>query len=141
MVAERTIAQVLSPLPGILAVLGEDFDQESILIPDLAKLKQSVRKFEKKRLVKGEVVAAGAINLERDGHWGQPLPEVGATVLIQWGKHCLKILPNDPDLPELGKMISQGKALYLYGMVEPWDTYVYGMPKAEVDLRASQESS
>lgn len=117
----------ITALPGILFALVEEVQTSTLLVPESAKLRQSIRgKFCKRRLVKGTVVASGE-RKRYDGEGrkdpvGQPPPPVGTVIYAEWGKACLTIHPRD-DIA-FARHIPEGFMLQAFGMWEPWDEYV-----------------
>ena len=127
---EDILASKVKATGKILVLLVADPKQGPILIPDIAEARRVrwenagvefakiEKRFGAKRLLRGTVIAAGR-ELRFD-------VKVGQTLFVHEGRHCLKVMPNDPD-SELGPFVPKGSTLCFYGMVEPWDTFVEGI--------------
>lgn len=135
------LASLLRPLPGRVIVLVEDpeapdeYRPGKILKPRSIDAKRRlwqraivdeskvVKRFGGARLLRGCIVAAGEAAMK-----GQPPPPVGTHVFVQEDKYCLRIHPGDEDFPGLGAYVPKGYTLQFFGLREPWELYIVGVP-------------
>jgi len=123
----RQVANHLCCLPGRVAVLVREANVSVLAIPEAVRERWLAMERPPHRLINGIVVGVGP------PRGSVPMPSVGDLV---WAlpRPGLIIVPDDIDIPSVGRHVPDGHTLRIYGVGDPWHEQILGYVAGSANL-------